>query len=220
MKEIVAPRSRLLIVAIQLGLLVLAIFYTFIGGQPAQGIYDHRWRLNTLWLTALLIGGWLLWRLLGRHKIPRTPLDFPILFLLVAWILSTIFSVNPVYSRETLFFFITYLFFFYIAVDVGRWPWFTELVFNAVIGGVGLVWTLALWQLTRWYHDQAVLPLFLPHTQLISALPRLSVLGNPNTLASYLALVLPIVFYKISVVRKPITRMLLALWLVMLLGAI
>ena len=83
MRDDTAPRSPLLITAIQLGLLLLAIYYTFIGGQTAQGIYDHRWRSITLWLTTILIGSWLLWRLMGRYKIPRTSFDFPLLFILV-----------------------------------------------------------------------------------------------------------------------------------------
>ncbi len=51
-------------------------------------------------------------------------------------------------------------------------------------------------------------------------LPRLSVLGNPNTMAGFIALVIPIVLYKGVVARKTITRILLGLWLAMLTGAI
>ena len=58
MKDTVPVRSPLLVTAIQLALLVIAIYYTFVGGQTAQGIYDHQWRLMTLWLTAAIIGAW------------------------------------------------------------------------------------------------------------------------------------------------------------------
>ena len=220
MKETVAPKSPLLLATIQLGLLIFAVYYTFIGGHTAQGIFDHHWRLITLWLTTIVIGVWLLWRLLSSHKIPRTPLDFPLLFLLGSWLLATVFSVNPVYSRETLVFFITYLFFFYLAADLGRRLWFTELVFNAIIGVSGLVWMLALLQLSGWYRQLAPAPALLPAGfGVTESLPRLSVLGNPNTMAGYIALVLPIVIYKLTTVTKPASRILLGLWVVMLSGA-
>ncbi len=216
-----SPRSPLLIATIQLGLLLFVIYYTFIGGQTAQGIYDHQWRLITLWLTSLLIGIWLLWRLVGKAKIPRTPFDLPLLFLLIAWSLATLFSISPGYSRETLVFFIIYLFFFYLAADLGRWPWLVELTFNAVIAVSGLVWTLALWQLAHWYQNLAPIPeLLRPGYEFTRSIPRLSVLGNPNTMASYLALVIPITLYKLTTVRRLMSRVLLILWVVMLLGAI
>lgn len=50
-------RSPLLMITLQLGLLLLVIYYTFIGGQTAQGIYDYTWRSITLELTAFLLGG-------------------------------------------------------------------------------------------------------------------------------------------------------------------
>src|SRR5262245_4420952 len=118
--------SPLFITTIQLGLLIFLIYYILIGGQTALGIYDPSWRLITLGLTSFVIGSWLLWRLFSPYKIPRTPLDFPLLFLLASWLLSTFFSVNPVYSRETLVFLVTYLFFFYLAADGGRWRWGVE----------------------------------------------------------------------------------------------
>lgn len=208
MKKRIVPQSPLPVAAVQLGLLVLAIYYTFIGGQTAQGIFDHYWRQVTLWLTAFLAGGWLLWRLAGKTKIPRTPLDYPLLFLVFAWYLATAFSINVVYSRESLVFFIIYLLFFYMAADFGRRPWVQELVFNAVIGVSGLVWTLALLQLSWWYQGRIPAP--------EATLPRLSVLGNPNTMAGFIALVIPIVLYKLTRVQKRTARILLGGWLVML----
>jgi tetratricopeptide (TPR) repeat protein len=213
-------KSPLAVAAIQLGLLLFAIYYTLIGGQTAQGIYDPTWRAVTLWLTTTLLGLWLLWRLVRRARIPRTPLDLPLLFLLVAWALAALFSVNPVYSQETLVFFLGYLFFFYLAADLGRRPWFIELSFNAIIAVAGLVWMLALLQLSWWYRDYTGPPYLLQGVVPALSLPRLSVLGNPNTMASYIALVLPLVLYKFSLVRKNITRLLLGLWLAMLAGAI
>ena len=219
MKALSPPKSPLIITALQLGLLVLTIYYTFIGGQTAQGLYDHRWRLITLWLTTLLIGSWLLLRLIGRHKIPCTPFDLPLLFLFAAWLLATLFSVNPVYSQETMVFFIIYIFVFYLAADLGRWPWLMELTFNAVIAVSGLVWTLAAWQLLHWYQNLPPLPLLLQGHQPPLAWLRLSVLGNPNTMASFIALVFPIVLYKLTVVRRLISRLLLLVWLGLLLAA-
>jgi hypothetical protein len=127
MNQTATPKSPLLVAAIQLGLLMFIIYYTFIGGQTAQGIFDHNWRIITLWITSLLIGSWLLWRLLRPHlttrqKAPRTLLDAPLLLLALSWILATLFSINPIYSQETIVFFITYFLFFYLAADLGAGP--------------------------------------------------------------------------------------------------
>jgi tetratricopeptide (TPR) repeat protein/O-antigen ligase len=219
MNDATPPKSPLLITAIQLGLLVFAIYYIFIGGQTAQGIYDHTWRAITLWLTAGLTGGWLLARLIGRRNVPRTPFDYPLLYMLIVWTLATIFSVNPTYSRETLVFLVTYLFFFYMAVDLGQRPWLIELAFNAIIASSGLVWTLALLQLSWWYQDYADMPILLQN-KIPLDIPRLSVLGNPNLMASFIALVVPIVLYKLTVVGKLLSRLLLTGWLILLSAAI
>jgi tetratricopeptide (TPR) repeat protein/O-antigen ligase len=213
MKNQASPKSLLAIVAVQLGMLLFFVYYTFIGGQTAQGIYDDGWRQATIWLTTSIFSGWLFWRLIRREPWPRTPLDYPLLGLLLAWGLSTLTSINPVYSRETLYFFISYLFFFYLAADMARRAWLTDLILNAVIAVSGMVWTLGLWQLSQWY--QAIPPL--PPEIIFNRLPRLSVLGNPNTLAAYIALVIPVVLYKLAAARLRLTRLLLALWLLMLL---
>ncbi len=213
MKNQASPKSLLAIVAIQLGMLLFFVYYTFIGGQTAQGIYDDGWRRVTIWLTTFIFGGWLLWRLIRRESWLHTPFDYPLLGLLLAWGLSTLTSINAVYSRETLYFFVSYLFFFYLAADLARHRWLTDLLLSAVIAVAGMVWTLGLWQLSQWYQATPVLP---PEI-IFDRLPRLSVLGNPNTLAAYIALVIPVVLYKLFTVRLRLTRILLALWLLMLL---
>lgn len=217
-------QSPLVVVVIQLGLFTLLIYYTFIGGQTAQGIYDHTWRAITFWLNTLIIGSWLAWRA-ARGGLLRTPLDWPLLFLLCSWSLAALVSINVMRSLETLVFFITYLFFFYLAAELGRRSWFTELVFNAIIATSGLVWTLALLQLSWWYRDYEMLARvtnydILPLLPRLAEIPRLSVLGNPNTMASYIALVIPITWYKLTTTRTVLARALLWLWLAMLLIAI
>ena len=215
MNRTTPPRSPLLITAIQLSLLILFIYYTFIGGQTAQGVFDHQWRLVTLWLSTTVFGGWLLWRLIRRQHLPQTPFDFPLLYFFFAWILALLFSLNPVYSRESTVFFVIYLFFFYLAVDLGRWSWYVELVFNALIAVSGLVWMLALLQLSWWYQDVIAAGL-----SQIGVPPRLSVLGNPNTMANYIALILPLILYKLVYAHYRLTRILLSVWVVMLSAAI
>lgn len=218
-------QSPLVVVSLQLGLFALLAYHTFIGGQTALGVYDHTWRLVTLWLNGAVLGGWLLWRLFSRYSLPRTPLDLPLLFLLAAWLLAVLFSENRVSSREALVFFVTYLLFFYAAADLARWPWLAELILGAVVAVAGLVWVLALLQLSWWHRDQGSLARLageelLPLLQRVDGLPRLSVLGNPNTMASYLALVVPVTLYKFTTVRTTLARLLLGSWLVMLAVAI
>ncbi len=217
------PRSLLLVVSLQLGLLLLAFYYTFIGGQTALGVYDHTWRAITQWVTTALVAGWLLWRWFNPRKIFKTPVDFPLLWLLLAWSLATIFSVNPFRSQETMIFFVTYLFFFFVAADVARRPWLVELTLNAILGAAGLVWILALLQISWWYAHQLAMPALLKNSGValsLSTLPRLSVLGNPNTMAAYLVPIIPLVFHKLTTASRWISRLLLAVWGAMLVGAL
>ncbi len=214
-----APKSPLFVAVVQSVLLLFFVYYIFIGGQTAQVIYDHHWRRITLYLTGGIIALWLLWRLWSNYKIPRTPFDWPLLWLLITCGLATLFSINGVYSQETTLFFIIYVCFFYMAADLGRWPWFIELAFNAIIGVSGLIWLLALVQFSRWSQNYTPPPPLLAGLQETGwSLPRLSVLGNPNTLASFIALILPIALYKLSASQKMITRLLLILWVVVLLS--
>ncbi len=208
------PHSPLAITAVQLGLLLFAIYYAFIGGQSAQGIYDADWRRLTLLLTGGIIGGWLLWRLLGRERIPRTPLDWPLLLLAASWLPATVLSDNPTYSRETLVFYSAYLFFFYLAADFGRRPWLRELALNAIIAVSGFVLAFAALQLSWWLRDLAAVPALG-----IGLPPRLSVLGNPNVMAAFLALVAPLLLAKIARTRNRPAQIVLWLWFALLLAA-
>jgi hypothetical protein len=211
-----APKSPLLLTAVQLGLLVWVIYIIFIGGQTAQGIYDHHWRAVTLWLNAAILGGWLLWQGWRGPGLPRTPLNRPLLALVAAWLAAALFSVNPVVSVGTLAFWGTYLLLFYLAADLGRRPWLVELTLTAIIGASGLVWTLGLWQLSRWVAGLEPVPALLQGQAPPPALLRLTVLGNANILAGFVALVLPLALYKLTTARLPLTRGLLILWLGML----
>lgn len=218
-------QSPLLVVSLQLGLFSLLVYYTFIGGQTALGLYDHTWRLVTLWLNVFVLGGWLLWQLFSGYSLPRTPLDLPLLVLVIAWLLAVLFSENRVSSQEALVFFVTYILFFYMAADLARRPWLAELILSALVATAGLVWMLALLQLSWWQRDQGTLARLagddlLPLLLRLDGLPRLSVLGNPNTMASYLALVIPVTLYKFTGARTILARLLLGLWLVMLAASI
>ncbi|MCG3208760.1 MAG: hypothetical protein FOGNACKC_02372 [Anaerolineae bacterium] len=201
-------RSPLKITAVQLGLLLFFVFFTFIGGQTAQGIFDAVWRRNTLLVMTGLIGLWLGWRLLGRERLPRTPLDGPLLLLAVAAGLAAFFSQNPVYSHETLVFWGMYLAAFYAAADFGRRRWFTELAINAIVLVAGLVLAFGGLQLWWWLTDPA------------AGLPRLSVLGNPNTMASFLALVFPLGLARLGAAKNPLLKIALGGWALLLVAAL
>ncbi len=209
MSRRLSTASPVVITAIQLGLLLFWVYYTFIGGQTAQGIYDYVWRRNTLVLVTGLAAVWLAWRGLWQAQLPRTPVDGPLLALAGAWLLAGAFSVNLEYSLETLVFWFTYIYFFYMAADLGRRRWLAELMVNAIMLVSGLVLALAGLQLWWWFTDAGA----------AAELPRLSVLGNPNTMASFLALVAPLVMYKLTAVKNPVGRVALAIGLALLAAA-
>ena len=212
MSTLRVSKSPLVITAVQLGLLLFAVYYAFIGGQSAQGIYDDSWRRITLLLTSGIIGLWLLWKVLKSGSVPRTPLDWPLAMLLPAGLLATLFSDNPIYSRETLVFWITYLFFYTIAADLGRRLWFRELALNAIIAISAFVLAFAALQLSWWAADATVPVLLVPVLGSIAPLPRLSVLGNANVMASLLALIAPLLLYKVSRSHTRLAQILLGLW--------
>jgi hypothetical protein len=114
--------SPLTVAVVQLGMLVLVIYYTFIGGQTALAIYDVTWRVITFYLTIGLLAVWLLWRWWGMARILCTALDWLLLSVLMAWVLSTLFPVTRVYSLETLVFFLLYIYFFFWLPTWGARP--------------------------------------------------------------------------------------------------
>jgi len=217
------PTSPLLVVSVQLGLLLLAIYYTFVGGQTSLGFYDPAIRAATHWLSAALVVCWLLWRWLAPHRTCIRALDLPILGLLLAWTIAALFSVDLGRSQETMVFAITYLFFFYMAADLARRPWIIELALTALLGAAGLMWTLALLQVSWWYAAQQAMPALLRDNGLslsFSNLPRLSVLGNPNAMAAYLAPIAPLIWHKFTISSRRSSRALLALWGILVLGVL
>ncbi|MFZ5915503.1 MAG: O-antigen ligase family protein [Chloroflexota bacterium] len=212
--------SLLPLVSLQLGLLLLAVFYTFVAGQTALGVFDAPCRTATLLIDALLLGGWLLWRWRQSHHLVVRAVELPVLGLWLAACLATIFSVDPFRSQEALLYLTTFFFFFALAVDLTRRRWLVELVLNALLGVAGLMWTLALWQLVQVYDARQAVPTLLRGLDLAPSLPRLSVLGNPNTMAAFLVPLAPLIGYKWHTAGRRFSRWLLIVWGLLTLAAL
>jgi O-antigen ligase len=165
-----------------------------------------------MWLTfviALVV--FFLWAtkaiLLGKLEIRRTPLDLPLLLFLAAYILSTIFSIDPhtslwgYYSRFNggLFSIIAYIFLYYAFVSnvlaKGSLVNIKPFLLASLVSGA----VVALWGLPSHFGYDPTCALFRGKfdvscwTAAFQPKVRIfSTLGQPNWLAAYLALLIPI----------------------------
>ncbi|HHS97589.1 MAG TPA: tetratricopeptide repeat protein [Chloroflexi bacterium] len=190
----------------------LTIFYS----APIHSTYFYPQRIRLQGLAALLVGGWLVWKWRCGGEAAHTPIDLPIVALLAVALLSALLSTDARLSLETVVGATAGAIAFYLLLDLVRFPTLRTALLDAVLFIAVLTCATGLYRVVRWYIDlppslqvatwpspgRAVLP------------PRLSLLGNPNTLAAYLVLVLPLGAYRWGKIRTTPGRMLGALGLI------
>ncbi len=212
------PRSRpprfspsFQVAAVSLVLVPLVTYFTFIAGVPFLGRYDYPGRIRAQLAGALILGGWLLWKLLVRREWRRTPLDGPVCALLAVLALSTLFSTDTRRSLEGLLSAAVYVLAFYMFLDLRQHALLWTGLLNAVVIVAGVACLLGFLQLVWWYGDLP--PVVRANPLLILqgdvGLPRLSVLGNPNMLAIYLLLTFPLAVQRWLAARRRPVRWLL-----------
>ena len=198
--------------------ILLTLYYTLLGGF-AVGVHESRWRLVTYILTGLLWAGWLVNRLKRKQPWPRTPLDWPLLALIVTVILSTIFSTDPRLSFDSLLLTLAYGLCFYFAVDLVKNRVLTETIINAMLLTALVICAVGLFEYWQWYYGDwlgevnrraANIPWSLSTSRRIK-----SVLNNPNILAYYLLPILGLSLYKLSYTHNRLIRLGWSAWILL-----
>jgi tetratricopeptide (TPR) repeat protein len=185
-------------------------YFTIFYSAPIHSTYFYPQRIRLQGAAAVLVAGWLIWKWRRGREAAHTPIDLPIAALLAAALLSTLTSVDGRLSLETVVGAAAGAIAFYFFLDVVRSPTLRSALVDAVLFVAILACGVGLYRLTRWYVD---LPSVL-QTAAWRSLgrdvppPRLSLLGNPNTLAAYLVLVLPLGVHRWTRIRARLGRLL------------
>lgn len=204
-----------------LGLLVILIYFTFIGGTFYSQINFYLRVANHLLVTGLL-GGWLWLKLRRGEGLPRTTLDGALALYLGANVISAAFGLSPRFSWEMLWSTVTHLLAFYWLVDLLRRGWSAKLTWAFYMTSA-VVCLLGLTEWLAWYFGT---PLFGPFAQgwwdiggwrdpLPPEFYRLNITLNGSTpLAAYLALLTPpAVGLILTLPRRSENRTALLIWL-------
>lgn len=175
---------------------LIIVYYTLVGGQPV-GLFYFPLRVLSHAITALILFGWLvrkLWR--KKEGLPCTPLDLPILGVLLVTALTTLVSAERRLGVEQLLLVCSYVLFYYLMTDVvARRGSRDDLL--AAIALVGIVIGLAgVAEYLNWYLNLRADPAWStlglgwlpPQTYRVGLL-----LANPNSLALYLVVVVPLI---------------------------
>ncbi len=178
--------------------LILVIVYVSVAG----GVSEHLPIIRIAHQTglALLLAGWLINLLWTRRPFPRTPLDYPLLLVGGAWLVSVLFSHDLRVSLAYFWPICTRILAFYALVDIARrlpLRWFME---GLMIFGAALVIFSAV-EFVAWYWGLSILPKFVQSWPAVGAgvippyVHNLSLLLNYNNPeAAYCLLLIPVVF--------------------------
>jgi tetratricopeptide (TPR) repeat protein/O-antigen ligase len=180
---------------------ILLTFYLTLLGGFVLGVREYMWRMITLGILGMLWGSWFLSKLLHRTDLRDTQLEFPLLMMLGATVLTTIFSTDPRMSAGRLGLNIMLAISLYFALDWMSDEWRAELLVNAMLLTGGIVCIVGLTEVWQWYGGdwissvswrEAGAALSLKQTLRVK-----SVLHNPNYLAYYLIMLVGLTFYKL-----------------------
>lgn len=176
---------------IQEAVLFLMVSYCILLGATINGLVAYKFNLINLFLIVLVGGSWLGWRFIARRQFPSTILDLPILALLIAYLVATVFSDDPRRSVDLTTQIIIMVLIFYLVVDLLRNGWPAELFTKVILLVSGFIIFFGLLELIQWYAGwfdiSAGDPLVPPITRRVKAF-----LGHPNYAAAYLNLLLPL----------------------------
>lgn len=202
------------VVAVTALLLTLPVaYFTILYSAPIHSTYFYPQRIRLQGAVAILAAGWLIWKWRRGRDVAHTPIDLPIAALLAAALLSTLASIDGRLSIETVVGAAAGAIAFYFLLDVVRFPTLRFALVDAVLFVAILACGVGLYRIARWYVDLPPVLRTAAWRSLGRAVPppRLSLLGNPNTLAAYLVLILPLGMHRWTRIRARPGRILGAL---------
>lgn len=135
---------------------LLAVYLVFLGGSAYYFLIFPVRVFHHILITLLLLL-WLLLRIRRGQGLPDTPLNLPLMILVVVWFVSAIFSLDSRAAFENLWFPVTHLLMFYVMIDLlqrGQQRLLMETQFLIAT----LVVMLALAQFISWYFGLGITP--------------------------------------------------------------
>jgi tetratricopeptide (TPR) repeat protein/O-antigen ligase len=191
---------------------ILGLFIPIAGSSEGQLELATRVLTHVAMITIVL--AWLGYKLARRERMPATPLDIPIVLLLLVTLTSTVFSVDARLSLEGLLLVPFYALFFYLVADLLQHGWPDVLFVRALIIATAIVCVLPIQEALEWYlrwyeiggsaHPIPLVPF------------RISTsVGGPNNLAAHINLVVPLALALMVLVPQRRARVLLAGWLLL-----
>lgn len=178
---------------------LLTVYFTFFGGS-LYTLTNFPLKVFNHLLVTVILGGWLLRSLLrsGSGSLPKTPLDWPLLFWLAVQLLAAALSIYPRFSFEGLWQPLTHALAFYLIVDL-RWTYGRQFVRALYLTGA-VVCLVGLIEFASWYFGLPLLAGFQQGWPQIGGLLDLTppywyrlnfTLNGATSLSAYLALLIP-----------------------------
>lgn len=140
----------------RLGFVLLAFYLVFLGGSSYYNaifplrVFHHA-------LITILLAFWLIRRIRQGWGLPETALNPGLYALIIVWLVSAAFSLDPRMSFEQVWFLVTHVLIFWVLVDLfqrGR----QRLVMEAQFILAALVVMLSFLQLLSWYFGLGITP--------------------------------------------------------------
>ena len=197
---------------IQEACLFLFISYLVLLGGTFNGLVIPA--LNRISIGFVIIIGitWIIYRMINKPSEHRTGLDVGMVLILIAGIVSTIFSVDPRRSLIGFVIIVITILVYYFFVDLIRNGVPSRLINKVLILVSSFILFFGVRELTLWYGGWIEIAgfeqLIPPATYRVRAF-----IGHPNLLAAYLNLLIPIALANIIVAKKNSTRIILIFWL-------
>jgi hypothetical protein len=96
--------------------ILLAIYFVFIGGSAYYTLIFPVRQIHHILVTVLLT----LWLVaaIRRGGLPKTPINLPIVVVIIIWVISAATSIDRRMAFENLWFPLTHMFFFFVLVDL------------------------------------------------------------------------------------------------------
>jgi O-antigen ligase/tetratricopeptide (TPR) repeat protein len=135
--------------------ILLAIYFVFIGGSAYYTLIFPVRQIHHILVTVVLA----LWLVaaLQRGGLPKTPINLPIVAVVMVWIISAATSIDRRMAFENLWFPLTHMLFFFVLVDLfqrGRQRLLMETQFML---GAAVVMLSGL-EVASWYFGLGIIP--------------------------------------------------------------
>ncbi|MEX2161081.1 MAG: O-antigen ligase family protein [Anaerolineales bacterium] len=187
-------------------LLLFAYVLLFGGGFPA--LVDFRLQLFSTLLAIAVLGGWLVARVLSKGRLIASGIEAALFLFVLAQFVAVILSEDPRRSLPHAVTWLTYLLIFMFVVDLLRRGWPAELVEKCLLIAGALSLAFAALELGS---------LYLSWKEVIAGLEfaptfqqRLTgILGDPNLLAAFVNLLIPLALARALVAGKAARGLLL-----------